>query len=390
MNFDEAVAYLSTTRSTLYKWLQAGKVPGHKLGRQWRFVESELNAYRSGASKTQKVQESLRKLSSFFDGRAEQRAKKRENPMNNSVSETNACDVAEQMIWDATSEGAAGIHLQPKNNAYEITYRGTQNLEKVISIDKETFNEINNYLQEVSSPIKEENKRRFFLGRKLGEGKVDLHIRYQQIETVTGKRVTLKITRSDHPANSLKAIAHGEDLENYENWIQSGHGIIAVTGSTGSGKTTTLHCMIHDLLKQSRVVFTMEYPVDFIIEGANQVEVDMNDPLAIENTFNAIYDSDLDVLCLGLSDRRHENKVFKLAQQAASSGHLVLLQMHEPTTETALKKLEEALGNDVRDIMIGVSAQRLEKSETGKGRIARYQLEAGKLGQSLKTRSKNS
>ena len=375
MNFDEAVTFLSTTRSTLYKWLQAGKVPGHKLGRQWRFLENELDEFRSGTHKSQTLQSSLNKLGKLLSQKAIEKKRDKMNLEN----KTNTCEVAEQLIWDATEDGAYGIHIQPKNGEYEIAYRNLKNTQVLTNIDKNTFAEINNFFQEVSTPIRGEDKRRFFLAKKLNEGKIDLHIRYQQLETVTGSRITLKINRTDHPANSLKAISSGENLKTFERWCSASHGIIAITGSPYTGKTTTIHCAIQDMLKSGRVIFTMEDPVEFIIEGANQVEVDTSDSKAIEQAFDAIFDSDLDIICLGLSEKAPEETILRSAMQAATSGHLVLLQMYESTSDKAVKKLESILGKDVNDLLVGVSSQKLIKHDGG--RKAVYEMIAGNLDQ---------
>lgn len=372
MNFDDAVVYLSTTRSTLYKWLQAGKVPGHKLGRQWRFIESELDQFRTGNHEQTKQQAALKSLAQLLGKRAE----KRKEIKMKQQTEINPCDIAEQLVWDATNSGAHGIHFQPIKDKYQISYRGSNDKETISDIDKKTFNQINQFLQEVSSPIRKENKRRFFLGRNEGEGTVGLHIRYQQLETITGPRVTLKIHRSDHPANSLKAIAKGNDLKTLEEWTSKTHGIIAVTGQPGSGKTTTLHCALHDLIKKDLLAFTIEDPVDFIIEGANQVEVDLKDPEAIEDAFNAIYDSDMDVLCLGLSSAESESVALELAKKAAASGHLVIIQMHEATTDDAFMKMKSLLGEDIEEHLIGICAQKLIPNPGGKGRKAEYQFQS--------------
>jgi type IV pilus assembly protein PilB len=376
MNFDEAVEFLGTTRSTLYKWMQAGKVPGHKLGRQWRFLEAELLSFGTGTEEKQKLQKSLSALSHLLT----KGKKKKETPTMNHANEFSACEVAEQLIWDATNSGANGIHFQPKDGRYEIAYRGINDLERLSSVDKATFHELNSYYQQISSPIKGEDKRRFFLGKKMGDGKIDLHIRYQQLETVTGSRVTLKISRSDHIANSLKVIAKGRDLETLERWCSASHGIVVFSGCPGSGKTTSIHCAIHDLVKNNRVVFTIEDPVEFVIEGANQVEVDMRSQESVKKAFDSIYDSDLDVLCLGLSSNsQSESEVFKAARQAASSGHLVLLQLEEGSPQSALEELQKQLGESIESLIVGISCQKLVENSNGVGRHAEYELVSGAL-----------
>ena len=373
LTFDDAVTYLNTTRSTLYKWLQAGKVPGHKLGRQWRFLEEELKNFRSGKIQNSKEEDSLQCLKDLLHDKQFRR-----NSMKTEM-ESNPCEIAETLIWDAIDSGAKGVHIQPKGSQYEISYRTQKDKEVLSTLNKKAFGQLNTYFQEVSSPIRGENKRRFFLGRSEGEGKIDLHVRYQQLETVTGPRITLNITRSDHPADTLSKIASGKDLETFQTWAEKSHGIIAVTGLPGSGKTTTIHCFLQDLIKKGLVAFTLEDPVSFIIEGVNHIEVNMKKKEEVEEAFDAIYDSDLDVLALGLSNPEGEGLCLTNAYKAATSGHLVLIQMQEGDVHKAMNILEKNLGPEVKDHLVGIVSQKLIAHPKGKGRKAEYQFLKGNL-----------
>src|SRR4051812_22843283 len=93
LDFDEAVEFLKTTPSTLYKWLQAGKVPGHKLGRQWRFLQEELELHLSGKSASIQYHKEILDLAGLLTKRAASRGGLK--------METSIHQVSEQLIWDA-------------------------------------------------------------------------------------------------------------------------------------------------------------------------------------------------------------------------------------------------------------------------------------------------
>lgn len=370
INFDEAVQLLSTTKSTLYKWLKAGKVPAHKLGRQWRFKEDELKNYIEGNFKTNKT---LSDLEDYLEKKERGNMKASTSAL--SVLDERGHDIAEKLIWDAVASGAYGINLQPHKDHYEVQYRGASTSQKLPTIDKAAFDSLDNFFMELSDPYRGEEKRRLFLTREQaeeGSEKVDLQIQYTAMNTVLGKRLNLKIIRSDFTATKLEKIASGKDLIKIKDLLGHDHGVIAITGATGSGKTTTLYCAAKEQTEKGRLVFTVEDTVNFIIEGTNQIEVDFTNEDEVQKVMTDIYDSDPDVVCLGLGAIEDSAKQIKMASKFAESGHLVLLQMHEANMEKAWQNLAGVLGRN-KNLIRGIILQKLEKNETG-GRKAVYEI----------------
>jgi len=363
LDFDEAVHFLKTTPSTLYKWLQAGKVPGHKLGRQWRFLKEELELHVSGKGPQIQSQKEILALTNFLLQRS-----KKENSMDSPTT------LAEQLIWDAYDHGSRTIHIGPAKGHYEIRYRQRKGLEKLTEIHEETFNSIDEYWQKISSPLQSEKNRRIYLNRSAEEG---LQIRYNRLETVSGPRVTLRLFNPEQDVMPLEKICSGDDsvLATFRNWAQKSFGLIVLSGSPGSGKTTTFYSMLHEIRKQGSNIITLERPVDLVIDGINQVELSEESPHEIRHQMNAILSSDPDVIgLLGLNSSQPELEkiLIQSAVSMASTGHLVLLQLHTASCQEAFNMVQDFVDLDIEKILVGISSQKLVPSP--KGLRAEYQF----------------
>lgn len=368
LDFDEAVGFLKTTPSTLYKWLQAGKVPGHKLGRQWRFLKEELELHISGKGPQIQSQKEIFALTNLLIQRS-----KKENSMDSQTT------LAEQLIWDAYDHGSRKIHIGPAKGQYEIRYRHQQGLEKLTEIQEETFNSIDDYWQKISSPLQSEKNRRLYLNRSAEEG---LQVLYNRLETVSGPRITLSLFNPEQDVMPLEKICSGDDsvLKTFRSWSQKSFGLIVLSGSPGSGKTTTFYSMLHEIRKQGGNIITLERPVDLVIDGINQVELSEESPREIHTQLNAIMSSDPDVIgLLGLNSSQPdlEKILIQSAVAMASTGHLVLLQLHSASSKEAFDKVQSCVDLDINKVLVGISSQKLVP--TAKGFKAEYNfLEAKK------------
>lgn len=363
LDFDEAVGFLKTTPSTLYKWLQAGKVPGHKLGRQWRFLKDELALHVSGKGPLLQSQKEIIELTNYLLGRSTKET---------SINERTP--LAEQIIWDAYDHGTRKIHLVAIKGHFEIRYRQRKGLEILTKIQEETFNSINEYWQKNSLPLQNESNRRFYLNRSVEEG---LQIRYNRVETVSGPHITLNIFNPDQDVMPLEKICNSDEstLQQFRTWAQKSYGLIVLSGSAGSGKTTTFYSMLHEVRKTDRNIFTLERPVDVVIDGINQVELAEETAAEIKKQTTAILSSDPDVIgLLGLnaSQSEAEKILIHTAMTMASTGHLVILQIHATSCQDALKMVQNCVDIDVNKYLVGISCQRLVPGT--KGIKAEYQF----------------
>ena len=289
--------------------------------------------------------------------------------------DTATTTLAEQLIWDAYDHGTRTIHVGPTKGHYEIRYRHRDGLEKLTEIQEETFSALDEYWQQSSSPLHSENSRRLYLNRSAEEG---LQVRYNRLETVSGPRVTLSLFNPEKDVMPLENISSGEKnvLETFRKWSQEKSGLIILSGVAGSGKTTTFYSMLHEIRKQGSNIITLERPVDLVIEGINQVELVEETPRELREQLNAILASDPDVIgLLGLNSSQPELEkiLIQAAIAMASTGHLVLLQLHSSTVKEAFDSIQAAVDIDINKVLVGICNQKLVP--TSKGLRAEYHFQ---------------
>lgn len=360
LDFDQAVSFLKTTPSTLYKWLQAGKIPGHKLGRQWRFLKDELDIHVSGKGSKINVQKDFLNLTELLTTRS----KKKEVKM-----ESNMDVIPEKIIWDAYDHGSRVIHIYPTKGKYEISYRTFKGMEKLTSIQEESFKIIDEALSQISiGADKASSKKRINLLRENNSSDADvLQVKYQKLDTVTGPRITLRLWQTEKDVLPLDKITNDKNvIETFKKMTNKKHGLIIVTGATGSGKTTTLYSLINEFKNKGRMVFTIEDTAELVIEGINQIEIKGKNAEQFEEVFEDIYSSDPDVICLSVGAAFDvENTVYNLAYKAASTGHLIVLLMHQASCKDALATFNKFVKYPTDHILAGISCQKLIE-ENGK------------------------
>ena len=372
ISFEEALTFLQTTRSTLYRWLHEGKVPAHKLGRQWRFKTDELATFRDGGAQRQQIQDELKELADFFTGRAKRsdKASKKGETMNASGDTTTG--VMEAMIWDAYDRGASDVHLQPRNDGVHIAYRLNGRLEEVRTIGAEAAGELSQAC-EAQGKLVGRGMLSLFLSRPLENGNAELNVAYQALETLQGKRVTLRFLHHGYVLD-LEKVASGKDRETLESWLAEPNGGILFAGNTGSGQTTTLLSCLQPLARdKGQAVFSLEDPVEIQIDGVDQLQVDGRDDRSVDDAFMKIFRSACNAIAIGVDTPA----AAKVALHGARTGHLILMQSNAPSAAAALKKFETWVGEPLNDTFVAVCYQVLVPGP-GSGRKAKYQLQSSK------------
>jgi len=194
-----------------------------------------------------------------------------------------------------------------------------------------------------------------------GQGLPTIEIRVATIPTRYGERITLRLLTGEGGMLSLDALGFDQyHRELYEKAITLSHGMILITGPTGSGKSTSLYAGINYLLSKKSVnVMTVEDPIEFEIEGVTQTEVDAKrEKVSFASSLRSILRHDPDVVMLGeIRDR----ETAELAVRASLTGHLVLSTLHTNTASGAVTRLSD-LGVDnflIASVLRLVAAQRL-------------------------------
>jgi general secretion pathway protein E len=223
---------------------------------------------------------------------------------------------------------------------------------------------------------------------KLGGRQAD--IRVSTSPTLFGESVVMRLLSQTAERHDLETLGlSGEQQGRVGDLLAVPHGILLVTGPTGSGKTTTLYAMLRRLNSPSRKIITVEDPVEYQIEGINQIQVKPQIDLTFANALRSLVRQDPDVLLIG---EIRDQETAGMAIESALTGHLVLSTLHTNDAPGAVTRLRD-LGIEsflIADSLIAVVAQRLvrrlcdeckdpyEASEADVERIRRAMPEAGR------------
>lgn len=187
----------------------------------------------------------------------------------------------------------------------------------------------------------------------------NIDLRVSILPTVNGEKVVIRIL--DKSAFNVDKSTLGileDDLEKINNIISKPHGIVLVTGPTGSGKSTTLYSLLKDLNREDKNIITIEDPVEFSMDGINQVNVNTKAGLTFASGLRSILRQDPDIVMLG---EIRDSETAEIAVRAAITGHLVLSTIHTNDAPSSIVRLKD-MGLApylVSSALVGIIAQRL-------------------------------
>jgi general secretion pathway protein E len=192
---------------------------------------------------------------------------------------------------------------------------------------------------------------------RLGQKAID--VRVSTLPGAHGERAVLRLLDKSESRLSLSSVGMtGENLSRLSKLIEQPHGIVLVTGPTGSGKTTTLYAALQQLDASTRNILTVEDPIEYELSGVGQTQVNAKIDLTFAKALRAILRQDPDVIMIG------EIRDFETAQiaiQASLTGHLVLATLHTNDAPSAITRLMD-MGVEpflLSSSLLGVLAQRL-------------------------------
>jgi general secretion pathway protein E len=184
-------------------------------------------------------------------------------------------------------------------------------------------------------------------------------VRVASIETAHGERVVMRILDKDNSLMALSDLGFAPDsLAQYQSALRMPHGLVLVSGPTGSGKTTTLYASLNAMDRNARNVVTVEDPIEYKFADINQIQVNTKAELTFAAGLRALMRHDPDVILVG---EIRDQETAKTAVQAALTGHLVLSSIHANDTEGVIYRLMH-LGVEpflVASALTGVVAQRM-------------------------------
>jgi general secretion pathway protein E len=263
------------------------------------------------------------------------------------------------LLTQAARDGASDIHIEPYERHSSVRFRVDGSLREVVQPNRALHAALISRLK-IMAELDIAEKRLPQDGRislRIGTRAVD--VRVSTLPSAHGERAVLRLLDKSGARLTLQAVGmQGDSLRRFEELIGQPHGIILVTGPTGSGKTTTLYAALEKLDAASSNIMTVEDPIEYELPGIGQTQVNARIDLTFAKALRAILRQDPDIIMIG------EIRDFETAQiaiQASLTGHLVLATLHTNDAASAVTRLTD-MGVEpflLSSSLLGVLAQRL-------------------------------
>jgi general secretion pathway protein E len=271
-------------------------------------------------------------------------------------------NAVDHLFTHALEQRASDIHIEPKRNESIVRIRIDGVLHVTYTMPKVVHNAVVSRLKSMSR-LNIAEKRRPQDGRtKLKTMEKDIEIRVSTIPVAFGEKVVMRVLNPDILFQDLENLGFlAPDLIHYRKFLQKNHGIILVTGPTGSGKTTTLYSSLRTLASPAVNITTVEDPIEMVHEDFNQIAVQPAIDITFASILKNILRQDPDIIMIG-EIRDHDTA--RNAIQAALTGHLVLSTLHTNDAASAVTRLID-LGIEpflISSTVLGIIAQRLVRS----------------------------
>ncbi len=239
----------------------------------------------------------------------------------------------------ATDAGASDIHIEPFESRLKVRYRIDGVLQEVEAPPAQ-------FTAAVISRIKIMANLNIAERRLPQDGRIrlrvqgkELDVRVSTVPTMHGESVVLRLLNQESVALDFSALGFADDdLRRFAEALALPHGMILVTGPTGSGKTTTLYTALYRLNTSERKIITVEDPVEYQLEGINQIQVKPAIGLTFASALRSIVRQDPDVIMVG---EMRDLETARICVQSALTGHLVLSTLHTNDAASSVTRLVE-------------------------------------------------
>jgi len=324
------------------------------LGNEEEILAAVERSYGSGSTSMEKIIEDMESIPEY-------KATDEENVdhLRDMASEGPVIRLVNLIITRAIERRASDIHFEPFEDHFRVRYRIDGVLHDVESPPKR--------LQAaIISRIKIMAKLNIAERRLPQDGRIMLRVKGKEIDfrvssvpTIHGESMVLRILDKSSIVLDIERLGFLEDtIRGMREVINYPHGIVLVTGPTGSGKTTTLYCALQEINSPEKKIITVEDPVEYQLPGVNQIQVKPAIGLTFANSLRSIVRQDPDVILIG---EIRDAETAEIAIHSALTGHLVLSTLHTNDAPSAVTRLLDMGMEDflLSSTLIGILAQRL-------------------------------
>lgn len=290
---------------------------------------------------------------------ATQERRKEEELENEEVNNAPIVLLVNKIIEQAVRQRSSDIHIEPMEEQVRVRYR-------VDGVLKESMRYDTDLLPAIVARIKIIGGMDISEKRKPQDGRItsivdgqEFDIRVSVLPTVYGEKVVMRLTSKKGLTKDKQELGFSdEELEKFNHILSNPHGIILVTGPTGSGKSTTLYTALSELNTDGVNIITVEDPVEANIDGVNQVQVNNKAEMTFANALRSILRQDPDIIMIG---EIRDTETAEIAVTASITGHLVVSTLHTNSAANTITRLAD-MGVEpymIADSTVGVIAQRL-------------------------------
>jgi len=263
------------------------------------------------------------------------------------------------MIFRAAKDGASDIHIEPFERSTSIRYRIDGMLNEVLTAPRRIHAAIVSRIKVMAAMNVAEKRLPQDGGIRTRVAGREIDIRVSTLPTSFGERVVMRLLDRSSTLLGLEELGmSGANLEALRRLVHQSHGIVLVTGPTGSGKTTTLYAAVSEINSVEKNIITIEDPVEYQLPGVGQIQVNPKIDLTFAAGLRSILRQDPDVIMVG---EIRDGETARIAIQAALTGHLVFSTLHTNDSFSAITRLLD-MGIEpflVSSSVIGIVAQRL-------------------------------
>lgn len=265
-----------------------------------------------------------------------------------SENQAPAIRLVNAIIERAVAERSSDIHMEPRESEFSVRMRIDGLLRDILTVPQ-------NLQSAVISRIKVMSNMDITERRVPQDGRFNVKIRDKDIDlrvstlpTVYGEKIVARLLdKSSMLLNRNTIGLTGDDNDKYDKLIKIKSGVILIVGPTGSGKSTTMYSMIHDLNSREVNLITLEDPVEYNIDGVNQVQINEKTGMTFAKGLRAILRQDPDIICIG---EIRDGETAEIAMRSAITGHVVLSTIH---TSDAVGTIERLIDMGVEPYLVG-------------------------------------
>lgn len=275
------------------------------------------------------------------------------------IREETVAEIVSHILSFAVKARASDIHMEPQERATRVRYRIDGILQEKLTTPRELHDALISRIK-ILSGMKIDEKRIPQDGRfnfKTEDKEVDLRV--SSLPTSWGEKIVMRILEKSGGIPDLPELGlRGRALKNLHEAILTPHGIVIICGPTGSGKTTTLYSIIQKISTPKINIVTLEDPIEYKIEGVNQVQVNPEAGLTFASGLRSFLRQDPNVILVG---EIRDQETADLAIQASLTGHLVFSTLHTNDAAGALPRLLD-MGAEpylLASSMTAIAAQRV-------------------------------